>query len=215
MLSNILFAQTSKELSGISAFRYNTKGKVIEQHYYTVSSGQEDGPQKTFTFYNNNDKVKEQVVLNTFGDTTEKTVYQYQGDKITVIDYSYYGSDITPVSKSVYYGTKESGEIGQQAFNFMFEGSMGMYLCDSFNIYSWESDNWILNMKGSYTFNANDNPTKALISIIMEEATGMDMQMDYTYDNKQNCTQITTSIVMMTLPLSLMKMDQKYDKNSN
>lgn len=215
VLSNSLFSQTSKELSAISAFMYNTKGKVIEQHYYTISSGQEDGPQKTFIFYNNNDKVKEQVVINTFGDTTEKIIYQYQGDQITVIDYSYYGSEVIPVSKSVYYGVKESEENNQNALSFMFEGSIGMYLCDSFHIYVWDSDVWASYVKGSYTFNAYDNPDKALINIVMEEAMGMDLQMDFIYDNKQNCTQMKASVVVATIPLSLMKVDQTYDANSN
>jgi hypothetical protein len=215
VLSNSLFSQTSKELSAISAFMYNTKGKVIEQHYYTVSSGQEDGPQKTFIFYNNNDKVKEQVVINTFGDTTEKIIYQYQGDQITVIDYSYYGSEVIPVSKSVYYGVKESEENNQNALSFMFEGSIGMYLCDSFHIYVWDSDVWASYVKGSYTFNAYDNPDKALINIVMEETMGMDLQMDFIYDNKQNCTQMKASVVVATIPLSLMKVDQTYDANSN
>ncbi|OQA91807.1 MAG: hypothetical protein BWY27_00496 [Bacteroidetes bacterium ADurb.Bin234] len=214
MLSNILFAQTSKELSAISAFMYNTKGKVIEQHYYTVSSGQEEGPQKTYTFYNNNDKVKEQVVLNTFGDTAQKTVYQYQESKITVISYAYYGSQVTPTSKSVYNGVKESEEYDQQFFNFMFDGGMTMFLCDSFKMYVWESDDWRLNMKGYFTFNNYNNPSKVLTTILMNQ-TALDLQMDFSYDNKQNCTQVKTSVIVGLLPLSLMKVDQKYDKNSN
>jgi hypothetical protein len=214
MLSNILFAQTSKELSAISAFMYNAKGKVIEQHYYSVSSGQEDDPQKTFTLYNNNDKVKEQIVINTFGDTAQKTVYQYQESKITVISYAYYGSQVTPTSKSVYNGVKESEEYDQQFFNFMFDGGMTMFLCDSFKMYIWESDDWRLNMKGYFTFNNYNNPSKVLTNILMNQTT-LDLQMDFSYDNKQNCTQVKTSVIVGLLPLSLMKVDQKYDKNSN
>jgi hypothetical protein len=147
---------------------YNAKGKVIEQHYYSVSSGQEDDPQKTFTLYNNNDKVKEQIVINTFGDTAQKTVYQYQESKITVISYAYYGSQVTPTSKSVYNGVKESEEYDQQFFNFMFDGGMTMFLCDSFKMYIWESDDWRLNMKGYFTFNNYNNPSKVLTKYFNE-----------------------------------------------
>ena len=208
-----LQAQTPNSLSAINVFTYNSKGNVIEKDYYPINNGQQEDPDKTYTLYDNNDKVKLQFTINNFGDTIQKSTYDYQGYIIIVTDYTYYASNMVPVNKTMYYGVKETQKGMIDILSLMFPGPIPLYICDSFQIDTWTSNAWGQYMKGYYTFNEQDNPSNVLANVSMGQSN-FDLQFTFTYDNTYNCTNISTFFVYQSVPLSLMKTDIQYNANN-
>lgn len=46
LTTNLFAQQESKTLVSINAYGYDSEGKEIENHFYTVANGMEEGPDK-------------------------------------------------------------------------------------------------------------------------------------------------------------------------
>ncbi|MDD4208865.1 MAG: T9SS type A sorting domain-containing protein [Bacteroidales bacterium] len=209
-----LYAQEStKTLVAINAFLYDSEGKETENHFFTVSNGIEEGPDKTFTFYNANGSKKEEVSLNLLNDTVEKVNYQYQINILTRTSNVYYGATSTPQEKIIYYGLDDYSEVDELVVTFLL--NIPMYACDSFKVYSWNQGNWELATTGKYTYNQKENPTK-LVLMLNDYVPDMkiDLQVVYQYDTKDNCTDMFASVLFFNSPLSLMNVEQTFDASS-
>ena len=209
LVSSSLIGQQTKILSGISAYQYDSNGKEIENHFYTCTNGNEEGPDKTFTHYNADGSIKEQVIIDMYNDTMQKNVYLYNGDQITITFYDYYGAEAVASGKVVYYGVEDKIETEEQVVSFLV--NIPMFACDSFQLFIWNTISWEKNMSGIYTYNQYQNPTKLLLKI--NQGMEFDLQINYQYDARQNCIQMIANVVVYNMPLSLMNIDQTFDQN--
>lgn len=209
LTTSLCAQQESKTLVSINAYGYDSAGKEIEDHFYTVANGIEEGPDKTYTMYNTNGTKKEIVSVNLLNDTTEKIDYLYATKSITRTTQVYSGSISQPQSKIVYYGVNETNEIDEWVVVFLLD--IPMYKCDSFKIYTWEQGVWTVSAIGKYTYN-NGNPTKLILSLNdFVEDMAIDVQVVYQYDNNNNCTKMFASVLYLSMPLSIMNVEQTFD----
>lgn len=206
--TTLMSQQQTKTLASLYAYLYDSEGREIENHFYTYTNGTEEGPDKTYTLYNNDGTKKEQVMINTLNDTSGKYIYVYENDCITITSYGYYGSEIVPESKIVYYGVQDFVETEDLVTSYWF--GISMYQCDSFKIFSWNSTTWELNINGVYTYNVNDKPDKLILTVT---DMSIDLQITYQYNNN-NCTKMFVSVLMMNTPLSLMNIEQTFNASS-
>lgn len=213
LMGGLCAQESSKTLVAINTYLYDSVGKETENHFYTVTDGLEEGPDKTFTFYNTNGTKKEVISLNLLNDTVEKVTYQYQTKTLTRTSNVYYGTTSTPQEKIIYYGLDDFNEVDELVVTFLL--NIPMYACDSFKVYSWNQGDWELATAGKYTYNQKANPIK-LVLLLNDYVPDMkiDLQVVYQYDTKDNCTDMFAGVLFYNTPLSLMNVEQTFDASS-
>ncbi len=213
LTTSIFSQEIKKTLLSINAYKYDIKGKEIENHHYNVINNIPEGPDKTFTSYNDNGTKNIIFTLNSLNDTSDTKIYSYENKKITILSYQYYGATSVPNTKIIYYGIKDNNEIKEIVVDYLF--NIPMYKCDSFHIFKWNNEDWQESVVGKYTYNTYNNPTKIILTL-NDYASNMpiNLQITYQYDSKQNCNKMFVSILMYAMPLSLMNVEQTFNTSS-